>query len=554
MKQRRELEEGWRKQKEQEAEERARVADAAREDEMRKWGCNAEPAAGRVPATTATSLEKADAASKRNGGLLDWLGWDGIQKQKNKQEETTEWTLPLTMPSIRMTVLEKDKSKSLNPFSGRMSEAVSWLLTDEYSPVFLRGHIPKDIQNDGPSFFHALHHPHWPDFRAASSPDRFEDELRFRVPWCDAFEDLVSLQNNGHMVDRDEPTRTSSAQWLNDMIKRGSLGDIMSRGALGPQWSTEYARTMLPFTNHGPLQSIPPTQAPPLDPIEDVLDDEEEVDTDPVLSAFEIIKRLADLDDGTDGFGQPKHWRGDMSDSLIHAVAKELMKPGVLDELRRLGFASDTKVIEYLFGNEADTDPSHGFLMAPPDVVAAAMRSAVASETEPIMTASIDQEQPREGTVNEKQEQPMDCEDDKPEPPVKTGESDSKTYHSPNTEKADEAQSFTSSSSSTSSWSRWGTQEKNEDSIVSTMTTTERRTLPDGTVETKRVLKKRFADGREESNESVERQTSPYSNPRSTVSKPLESEITTAARQDKQTQTDVKENPRPKRSGWFWRE
>jgi hypothetical protein len=169
--------------------------------------------------------------------------------------------------------------------------------------------------------------------------------------------------------------------------------------------------------------------------------------------------------------------------------------------------------------------------------------------------ASIAEEQPREETVKDKQEQLTDSEDVEPAPLVKMGHSNATTYHSPNAERVDETPSFTSSSSSTSSWSRWGSQEENKDSIVSTMTTTERRTLPDGTVETKRVLKKRFADGREESNESVERQTSPYSNPRPTVSKPLrESEIPAAARQDKQTQTDVKETPRPRRSGWFWRE
>ena len=39
--------------------------------------------------------------------------------------------------------------------------------------------------------------------------------------------------------------------------------------------------------------------------------------------------------------------------------------------------------------------------------------------------------------------------------------------------------------------------------IVSTLATTERVTMPDGTARTKMVLKKRFADGREESNETV---------------------------------------------------
>lgn len=40
-------------------------------------------------------------------------------------------------------------------------------------------------------------------------------------------------------------------------------------------------------------------------------------------------------------------------------------------------------------------------------------------------------------------------------------------------------------------------------SLISTLTTTERNTLPDGSVQTKVVLKKRFADGREESTETV---------------------------------------------------
>ena len=40
-------------------------------------------------------------------------------------------------------------------------------------------------------------------------------------------------------------------------------------------------------------------------------------------------------------------------------------------------------------------------------------------------------------------------------------------------------------------------------SVISTLTTTERRRLPDGTVHTKMVLKKRFADGNEESSETV---------------------------------------------------
>ena len=45
--------------------------------------------------------------------------------------------------------------------------------------------------------------------------------------------------------------------------------------------------------------------------------------------------------------------------------------------------------------------------------------------------------------------------------------------------------------------------DRENSSILSTLTTTERTTLPDGSMHTKVVLKKRFADGREESTETV---------------------------------------------------
>lgn len=67
-------------------------------------------------------------------------------------------------------------------------------------------------------------------------------------------------------------------------------------------------------------------------------------------------------------------------------------------------------------------------------------------------------------------------------------------------QKGDE-QKWSSSFNSTSAWSN---DDENKPSIVSTMTRTTSRTLPDGSVETRRVLKKKFADGREESEESTD--------------------------------------------------
>lgn len=99
-------------------------------------------------------------------------------------------------------------------------------------------------------------------------------------------------------------------------------------------------------------------------------------------------------------------------------------------------------------------------------------------------------------------------------------------------------------------------------SIVSTMTRTETRTLADGSVETKRVLRRRFADGNEEHEESVETQP-----PSREVPSWLQTHLAAADSPtvDKQTQTpEPLELPpeskksstaeqRPRGGGWFWR-
>ncbi|MCJ1257658.1 hypothetical protein MMC24_005484 [Lignoscripta atroalba] len=78
-------------------------------------------------------------------------------------------------------------------------------------------------------------------------------------------------------------------------------------------------------------------------------------------------------------------------------------------------------------------------------------------------------------------------------------------------------------------------------SIISTLTTTERKTLPDGTVHTKVLLKKRFADGREESSETVH---TTQGTPRRVASTALADKLTT-------NQPD-QPNQENNKKGWFW--
>ena len=75
-------------------------------------------------------------------------------------------------------------------------------------------------------------------------------------------------------------------------------------------------------------------------------------------------------------------------------------------------------------------------------------------------------------------------------------------------------------------------------SLLSTMTTTEKTTLSDGTVHTKMVLKKRFADGREESTETTHTQNA--------LSR------TEAARAELSDSTTGQLEGGKERKGWFW--
>ncbi|KAH4844030.1 hypothetical protein HBI24_216380 [Parastagonospora nodorum] len=80
-------------------------------------------------------------------------------------------------------------------------------------------------------------------------------------------------------------------------------------------------------------------------------------------------------------------------------------------------------------------------------------------------------------------------------------------------------------------------------SILSTLTTTERTVAPDGSVTTKVVLKKRFADGREESSETVHTQRGQEPEPWATRQTP---EVRNY------NNNDEVQGKEKKSSGWFW--
>ncbi|KAL9635200.1 MAG: hypothetical protein Q9164_003618 [Protoblastenia rupestris] len=84
-----------------------------------------------------------------------------------------------------------------------------------------------------------------------------------------------------------------------------------------------------------------------------------------------------------------------------------------------------------------------------------------------------------------------------------------------------------------------GTFDNHKPTVLSTLTTTEKRVLQDGTTRTKVVLKKRFSDGREESTETVHTHNA-------LLEKSKRSSLESIAKQDREHDGD-----KGKR-GWFW--
>ncbi|MCJ1322258.1 hypothetical protein MMC15_007606 [Xylographa vitiligo] len=93
-----------------------------------------------------------------------------------------------------------------------------------------------------------------------------------------------------------------------------------------------------------------------------------------------------------------------------------------------------------------------------------------------------------------------------------------------------------------------GTEDSSKLGVVSTLTTTERVSLPDGTVHTKVMLKQRFADGREESSETMHTTQGGLKAERQPSSLP------DVARESKESSIQQPDTGRQKteKKGWFW--
>lgn len=477
MRRRHELEEGWRKQFEQEMEEMrheventriatlkamedswSRSAEAASKPsetvEPSPWwtrgnaskcpalnGQEPKPNAHKCPALydeagqprTELDLYEAPAISKAQPAATEvvhstgsqWPRWltPGDLKAKEKATEQTKKSSeePPYTPATRYSLR---KARHMNPFDNP-DHTIPWLMLSPYSPIYLcnpgqarmfRVKIQDSedvpLQISRPKYFERWY-------------TEVDDKLSRQLSWADAFEDLVSLQQTGSMVDRNYSTLRTPPTWIHDMVSRGSLGD---------RWG---------FNDDGILmkRSNGPAAAETTTTMKD-------------RCRWRKERRWGSWRRCEDAQKQPeddeKEKREDSIDKFVDDLPESIARSPV-------------------FG---------GLLTAADSIV-----SAVEQGIEDVLNQPQEELAPSADTATAiKSEEPEDT------PYTSLANSSSSSY------------SYTSNTSSSYSSSS----DQDPSSIISTLTTTVTRTLPDGSVETKRVFKKRFADGTEESDESTE--------------------------------------------------
>ena len=398
-------------------------------------------------------LTERDNPSKDPSQSNKWLsgvGFDGKQREQTLTPSTSPKSPSKTDSPI--TTISRFASRWSRPFDNP-HDTIPWLLVNQYSPVFLCN--PNQPRVGRVKLQQGVNQP----FRIVDAfyiPRGFfqfndrREELAKQLPWADAFEDLVSLQQTGVMVDRDYSTYRTPKTWIHDMVQRGSLG---------PTWG---------FNEQGQLTKM----------------------------------------------------ARESRDQKVETVAarQDDMNPG-------------------FFSN----------LPAPDDVIAT---SVVATALDAQHQQQVVQELVQEYDKL-------------------TQKSPSETSP-PSEEQSDIASSTPSDSAwSSTTWSSTAnSHQHSSDTIISSTTTTERWTKPDGTIETRRVFKRRFSDGREVEEETHDFEEPARSEHRHATSleqapwpvgpKETTQELTLRDRSsEKQTQTatPVQDELRDRRrggGGWFW--
>lgn len=311
-----------------------------------------------------------------------------------------------------------------------------------------------------------------------------EKNERFEPAWRDAFEDLIRVENGKEMLDRDsrdtaEREKESGGDWLAGLMERGSLGD---------QWK--------------PVRG-----------------------TNGSRNGIFRFHRV----------GSPEHDAEKQPRTADDKGENRKLSPEDIDELEsftELDLYDDFLRERNESSNRRDVDE---FTMSPLLRLIFAEQERRREELE---------EQRRQwkryresSSYNRQVEESKPTETDKEEvselPTTRKETGDGQSFNSWRTANSNTNTDAEFVASANSPSSRV---------VTSTSTSTERKTLPDGSIQTKVVRSTRFADGTEESNETVDVVNKPHQ-PDQTPQKPEE-----AAYPDAET------DKAKKSSGWFWKE
>ncbi|ERF74055.1 hypothetical protein EPUS_03870 [Endocarpon pusillum Z07020] len=589
-----------------------------REEEMQKWGASQKSA--KVDQPTEEQKRNRKDTRKRH----ESMGWDGKQRtesntwpsKEGKKDREERFTVSTSEGEVNLKrvvdswdegqgfwMAKDDPRLRSNTITGQdpfsdPDQAVSWLLTDSYSPLYLDRSMPYRLHpsfyksDAGDSYFRGDYQPGdlYPRF-ASNSVTRHDPRLAEKVDWRAAFHDLLDIHHKGSSS---SPTHISNRVGsFSSAFSPGSwISYLIGTGSLGSQWQ----RLSVPDSNFHPYRfcydnspeawAVLPFQGrfyvrdkmgnSPLAPFGEY---------EPKNDALAVISEAPNC---TTGEAFP---RDQLTNGSIFASKNvgQREAPYYLDaqkQMRKIGETMDdnewrsyrpafTKAAISLIRNP-DTEQST--LRAVDRVLRMIENSELEDEVESILAKTFSGIDFRSQKIfkewfNEADDllrsdyfeawkaakESVDSEHPdvygvKTAEPKKTSKSpsvQSSNSSSPPVSKSlcdsNFSPSFSSSSSSSHNYESISNQSPT--SIVSTLSTIETRRLPDGRTQIRRVLKKRFADGKEESSESTQIQSGRPSCGvgRKSVPKKPEAEVT-----GKSEPSVVPTREKNWLRGWFW--
>ena len=358
---------------------------------------------------------------KPDKSWLPVLGWDGKQQEKLSSQSTSSDKEPVKSEKTvgRPTTYSLFAARRMSPFDNA-DETIPWLMLSPYSPIYLcnpaqsrlvRVKIQDSqgapLQISRARFFERYY-------------TGVDEKMATTKPWADAFEDLLSLQQTGKLVDRENwNTWRTPSTWIHDMVSRGSLG---------ARWG---------FDDQGILVK-------------------------------KAVSMKAKMDTPTTIEDRCSRWRENRERRRNKA-------PEPISAVAELPAEEPARVTDRVTDRVADAlapFPLFGSIISAADAIVSAVDEAAQAQAQVGSPVAALVAQP-EATV------------------------------APIEDPASSLSSYSGSSSSSASYD-YNSSTSDATSVVSTLTTTVTRTLPNGAVETKRVVKRRFSNGSEESDERVE--------------------------------------------------